>query len=142
MQAASRLAGLVGSYSSFSNTTLRPRMPPHAFIWSVNTWNMSLTSPTGREYPSGSYFSSCARICTTLTVPFVGAGPALVQNASVGANGFAGSGAAVPAAPAGATEASAARATHAATRTRTPRVTSSTLEPVDAHTSSRASAVR
>ena len=49
MHAASRLAGLVGSYSSFCSTTLRPRMPPHALIWSVNTWNMSLTSPTGSE---------------------------------------------------------------------------------------------
>ena len=88
MHAASRLAGLMGSYSSFCSTTLRPRIPPHALIWSVKTWNMSFTSPTGSENPSGSYFSSCERICTTLTVPLAGAGPAFVQNASVGANGF------------------------------------------------------
>src|SRR5215468_915500 len=117
MHAASRLAGLVGSYSSFLSTTLRPRMPPHALIWSVNTWNMSLTFPTGSEYPSGSYFSSCERICTTWIGFLVAGGPNLVQNASLGANGLADASAGcVPvAAPAddGMLAPSAASATHA-----------------------------
>src|SRR5829696_6683179 len=145
MQAASRLAGLVGSYSSFWSSTMRPRMPPHSLMSSVNTWNMSLTLPTGSEYPRGSYFSSCDRICTTLIGSLVAVGPVFVQNVSFGANGFA---AVSPpeslcaTAPGPATT-SAATATHAATRTLAPRrFTRETLDPGGGQSSSRASEVR
>ena len=146
MHAASRLDGFVGSYSSFWRTTLRPRIPPHALIWSVNTWNMSFTLPTGSEYPSGSYFSSCERICTTLIGSLVAGAPVFVQKVSFGANGFADASpcaALCAPAPLGTATTSAAAATHTAIRTWTPRrFTPETLERGDAHASSRGSEVR
>src|SRR6478735_11920407 len=103
---------------------------------------MSFTSPTGSEYPSGSYFSSCERICTTLMGSLVGAGPAFVQNVSFGANGFAD--ASVCAfAPPGAAITSVVAATHAATRTLAPRrFTRGTLDRRGGQSPSRGSDVR
>ncbi len=143
MHAASRLAALTGSYASFCRTTFLPRMPPHALIWSVNTWNMSLTSPTGSEKPRASSFSSCERIWTTLMVPLVGAGPVFVQKLSVGENGLVPVSVAAPA-PwlTGAVNASATAVTHTATSEPTPLCTACTLDGRLAHASSRGSAVR
>src|ERR1700709_1019598 len=106
---------------------------------------MSFTSPTGNEYPSASYFSSCDRIWTTLMGSLVAGAPAFVQNVSGAENGLADApGTVVSAAPdTGAIAARVTAATHASTRPLAPRrCTRTTLEAGSGQSPSRASEVR